>query len=306
MTPSNRPAFPRVIDNTMRVTFVACPQKWRLRYLHHYATTVDSVNLHFGGVFARGLEVARRAIWDDGFSVVAALQRAFPVMAKAWGNYSSADEVKTFPRCIGALEYYLCDAYQPAVDKILPYRPDGKKAAIEWNFVLPIDVKHPETGEPILYAGRFDNFGLLNGQDLVIVDEKTTKQLGGQWAQKWRLRSQFTGYTWGARKFGHDVKACVVRGIGIYKHDYGTLESIVYRPQWHVDMWYEQLLRDVTRMVTAWETSVFDRALADPCADFGGCMFVDVCESSTPENWLSQYVIAPWDPLKRIEERQDV
>jgi hypothetical protein len=302
---SVRPPFPRVIDNSMRVLFVSCPEKWKLRYGHGLALRDESIDLHAGGVFARGLEVARWKLYDDGFSVDQALVAAFPVMVKAWGNFDSGDSVKSFYRCVTALEFYFNEAYQPAVDTIQPLRLNGKPC-IEWNFVLPIDVKNPETGEPILYAGRFDMFGTLNNEKLVIVDEKTTKQLGGQWASKWRLRSQFTGYAWGAQQFGHHVDAAVIRGISFLKYHHETLQSIVYRPAWHIDMWYEQLIRDVNRLVRCWEDNKFDRNLADECGAYGGCMFADLCDTNDPQSWVSQYVVSRWDPLKRIEERQDV
>ena len=296
----SRPPFPRVIDNSMRSAFVECPRRFWLRYIHHLALPGSNLDLHAGAVAAKGFEVVRRKVYVDGWDVNSALVAAFREMAVMWGDVDAGDSVKSFERVVGCVEYYFRTAFPPAIDHIQPARFNGVPA-IEWNFVEPIDMKHPETGEPILYTGRFDMFGVLSESALVIVDEKTTKQLGTQWSQRWKLRSQFTGYAWGAQKYGHNAHTAIIRGIAFRAapFTYDHMEAVVPRMPWMIEVWYEQLLRDVKRMIQSWESNYFDWNLGETCAAFGGCMFLPLCDTPTPENWISGYIEEQWNPLTR-------
>lgn len=295
MTPSDLP-FPSVIDNTMRATFVSCPKQFWWRFLRHLQIADININLHAGGAFAKAMEVTRREFYDNGCTPDVAIGRGLKALCEYWGNYDPGENTpKTFDRMCGALEFYFAN-YPLEFDRITPVKtPTG--GAIEFNFVLPIDVKHPVTGDPILYSGRFDMLGQRDS-GIFVVDEKTTKQLGEQWRNQWKLRSQFTGYVWGSRKFGYDTQGFIIRGISILKENYGTIEAIGYRPQWHLDMWYEQLIRDVNRMVTSWKQNVFDYNLADACSAYGGCMFAGLCDNQAPEAWLQDFKVQPWDPTR--------
>lgn len=300
----SRPSLPKVLDNTMITTFIECPTRFMWRHLFGFARGTG-IDLHAGAVFARGMEVVRRAFYGHDSTAKGnldlSLAHGIRAMAKEWGKVETdAAEVKRFPRVAGALEYYFCapDAFHPVLDHIQPFMVDGQPS-VEWNAVFPIDVKHPETGEPFLITGRFDMFGLLRQERLVIVDEKTTQQLGGQWIGRWRMRSQFTTYLWLAQQYGYKVDTAIIRGIAFYKHTYANAEAIVYRQPWHIDMWYENLIRTVKRMVTSWEQGVFDKALGEACASYGGCMYQDLCDTPDPQSWVPQYKVEFWNPLVR-------
>jgi hypothetical protein len=299
-----RPSLPKVLDNTMVTTFIECPTRFAWRHLWGFARGLG-IDLHAGAAFAKGIETVRRYYYAETSpyrgDIDRSLAEGFRAAAKEWGKVEvEADEVKRFPRVCGALEYYFSapDAFMPATDHIQPVMHGGEPQ-VEWNAVHPIDVKHPETGEPFLITGRFDMFGLLRGERLVILDEKTTQQLGGQWVQRWRMRSQFTTYIWLAQQFGYKVDTAIVRGIAFYKHNYANAEAIVYRQPWHIEMWYENLIRVVTRMVEQWERGRFDMALGEACASYGGCMFQDLCDTPDPQSWVSQYRVEHWNPLVR-------
>jgi hypothetical protein len=296
-----RGPFPRVLDNTMVTTFIECPTRFKYRHIHHLIRGIG-IDLHAGAVFAKGMEVARRAIWGpDKLSVDDALKRAFIGMAHEWGKVETdPDEVKSFPRVFGALEYYFTAAFPPVTDHIQPIIDEATgQPWVEWNGTLPLPINHPETGEPLLYTGRFDMFGRLRGERMVILDEKTAQQLGSQWNARWRLRSQFSGYVWLAREYGHMIDTALIRGIAFYKHNYGHTEAIMYRQQWHIDMWYQNLLRVVQRMVDQYNSGTFDLALGEACGAWGGCMFQDLCDTPDPNSWVSQYKVEEWNPLLR-------
>lgn len=300
----SRPSLPAVLDNTMVTTFIECPKRFAWRHLWGLVRGLG-IDLHAGASFAKGIEAVRRYYYSTNSpyhgNIDPCLAEGFRAAAKEWGKVEVPDdEVKSFRRVCGALEYYFCapDAYMPGTDHIQPVINDGVPA-VEWNAVFPIDVKHPETGEPFLITGRFDLLGLLRNERIVILDEKTTQQLGGQWSQRWRMRSQFTTYIWLAQQYGIKVDTAIVRGVAFYKHNYATTEAIIYRQPWHIEMWYENLLRTVRRMVESWERGIFDLALGEACASYGGCMFQDLCDTPDPQSWVSQYRVEHWNPLVR-------
>jgi len=177
----------------------------------------------------------------------------------------------------------------------------GGKRGIEFSFAEPTDVQHPESGDPIIYAGRMD---AIMEMDRMILgeDDKTASQLGTSWPRQWDLRSQFTGYTWGALQSGIKLDGFLVRGVSILKTRYDTMEAITYRPTWQIDRWYAQLCRDIETMKRAWEEGYFDYNLDHACTEYGGCPFRDVCLMKDPQPLLEQrYERRRWDPVKRTE-----
>lgn len=300
---NSRPSFPSVIDSSMRGEFVACPQAFKNNYISHLRKKGRSIHLHFGGVFADGLAEWRRQIWDNGLSCDNALLAAARVMTAKWADYPDPDNSpKTFERCLGALEAY-ANQYPPGTDHVTPFTGEGQgldvklPAAVEFNFAWPLPIPHPETGEPILYSGRFDQLASM-GQSLFVEDDKTTSQLGPSWSNNWKLRAQFTGYVWGARKFGYNVQGAIVRGISILKSGYGHAEVIEARPQWMIDRWEAQLLRDINRMIDCWRTDQWDFNLDSACSAYGGCQYLNLCTSEHPARWIeAEYEIHHYDPL---------
>ena len=63
-----RPMFPHSWDSTMLASFQSCPQKCFRTYLEHWKPKAESVHLVAGGAFARGVEVARKAFYEQGWA----------------------------------------------------------------------------------------------------------------------------------------------------------------------------------------------------------------------------------------------
>lgn len=293
-----RPPFPKLIDSTLRGTFVSCPRKFELEYLRHWKPTSQSIHLVAGGAFAKGMEVTRETFYGDHRSANEAIGAGLRALILEYGEFDPEDEkaTKTLDNMCGALVAYF-DHYGLDTDPIQPHFVHGKPA-VEFSFALPLPIPHPETGDPILYGGRFDMVGEYNGS-LFAVDEKTTSQLGATWHKNWTLRSQLTGYCWGAREFDYPVAGAIIRGVSILKNSYGHGESIQYRPQWMIDRWYHQLLRDIKRMITCWSEGYWDYSLDGACANYGGCSFLDVCNSNDPERWLAaDFIQREWHPVQ--------
>jgi hypothetical protein len=298
---SNHPPFPTVIDSSLIAAFRSCPRKAYLESFEHWKPLGQSVHLHAGAAYASGLEAARTAYFIEGLPEQDAIAVGLGALIKAYGAFNCpSDSPKSAERMAGALEFYF-DRYPLGTDRAVPMTFASGKRGIEFSFLEPIDIAHPETGDPILYSGRMDMCVDYEGMKLG-EDDKTTSQLGASWPRQWDLRSQFTSYVWGAGRAGIKLDGFLVRGVSILKTKYDTLEAITYRPQWTIDRWYEQVLRDTKRMSAAWNEGYFDLNLDHACAEYGGCPFRSVCQMRDPQALLlQQFERRQWDPVTRTE-----
>lgn len=298
---AQRPMFPHSIDSTILGTFRSCPHKFKRQYLEHYKPKAQSVHLVAGGAFAAGIEAARRAFYFDKLAADDAEGAGLAELLRRYGSFECpAESPKSSERMCGALEFYF-ERYPLGADGAEPITLAGGARGIEFSFAEPIDVLHPVTGQPILYTGRSDMIA-HRAAGIYVYDEKTTSSLGATWGRQWEMRSQFTGYGWAARKQGIKVAGMIVRGVSILKTKYDTLEVPTYRTDYETDRWYEQMLRDVRRMIQCWEEGYWDWNLEGACNDYGGCTFVKTCKTSDPDAFIPMYFEKKvWDPLARRE-----
>lgn len=298
---SARVPFPTVIDSTITAAFRSCPHKAHMEFFQHWKSRDPSVHLHAGAAYASGLEAARTAYYLEGKSPDDSIAAGLGALLTHYGDFECPeDSPKSASRMAGALEFYF-DRYRLGTDRAIPMTLPGGKRGIEFSFLEPLDIKHPETGDPLLYSGRMDMMVDYENMHLG-EDDKTASQLGASWSKQWDLRSQFTGYVWGAARAGIKLDGFLVRGVSILKTKYDTLEAITYRPAWQIDRWYDQLLRDAKRMIAAWEEGYFDLNLDHACAEYGGCQFRGVCQMREPEQLLRvHFQRRKWDPVARTE-----
>ena len=302
---SNRPPFPSVFDATLVRDFRSCPHKFFLSRLLGLQPNAPSIHLHAGKVFARGQEVYRKTFYGSGAKkrdANHALAKATIAMINEWGEEDYwLDHAKSLPNIILALEASF-DEYPASTDIIHPLMVDGEPA-VEFNFVLPIpDLFHPETNEPILYTGRFDMFAEYQGL-LWVEDDKTATSLGASWHKQWALRSQFTGYCWGAKSYGMAVAGAIIRGTGILKTKFTFEQAISPRADWEIERWLIQTKRDIQRAMQLWEEGYWDYNLDESCNDYGGCTFKSLCTKPNPENWIEpDFRVEFWNPL-HVEEK---
>jgi hypothetical protein len=244
------------------------------------------------------MEVARKSFYQDGKDFDLAVARGVEALLKFYGDMDVYDdEAKSWSRMAGALDYYFQE-FPLATDAIKPLRL-ADRYAIECTFAIPIEgTAHPITGDPILYAGRFDMLGERDGV-VFVVDEKTSSQLGPTWSQKWDLRGQITGYVWGAQQYGFPVAGCIIRGVSILKTGYGIAEAPVYRSKWEIDRWLDGMRRRINRAAQIWandEEWLF--ALDEACAAYSGCGFKRLCQVQDPTPYVPVYFEEnTWDPL---------
>lgn len=297
-----KPPFPDYIDSSARKTAVGCMKQAEYQYIRHLKPKGISIHLHFGGCFAKGLEIFRKDYYGGRRDYDHAMMVGTEAIIKTWGDVEPPDfgsgAKKNIEACVCALVSFF-DEYPPDSDPVQPVMTkDGP--AVEWSFALPIPgVWHPTTGAPMLYSGRFDMLAEMGGA-IMPDDEKTASQLGAGWAKNWKLASQLTGYAWAAREFGFNVQGVVIRGVGILTEKITHQFIIEKRPRWMVDRWLEQLQRDTKRLIASWEEGYFDYTLDGACSYYGGCPYLPLCTSKDPEPWIeADFEIDVWDPLEK-------
>lgn len=292
--------FPTVLDSTIMNTYRSCRQEFFLNYMLHLRKRSQSIHLIAGGAFAKGLEVARKAFYNDGKTESEAINMGLLALIKKYGTPDIIiDEVKTIDRMMGALVYYF-DMYKLRTDPVQPLYIN-KKPAVEVTFSIPTDVPHPKTGDPILYCGRFDMIGQYQ-KCAFIIDEKTTKQLGPTYANQFRLRAQLLGYAYSARYNDVNIIGFIVRSVCIRKTGFDTREILGYTEPWKLDRWWDLTNRTIRRMIGDWRAEEWDLAMGDACNAYGGCQYLDICTSKVPSREHEKYAIVKWNPLARKEE----
>jgi hypothetical protein len=310
--------FPVVIDSSMRTDYSSCPRKFYYRHLLGLQSLGVNIHLNAGGAYADAMEVFRKAFYGDDVSFEDAQALGVLALIKTYGDPDfEPSEAKQWYRMIDAFLSYLA-TYPPATDYVKPYMEKGNPA-VEYSFALPVDdehLAHPDTDDPLLFVGRFDMLAMMNGT-MFVLDDKTTSRLGQQWSMQWDLRSQFTGYCWGAQQFGHPVGGAIIRGTAILKTKITHAEAIVYRPQFMIDRWKKRLVIDCTAMVDAYmdlfipTTDETGKLLtlddcfpclgeeSGACASYSGCSYKMLCESPNPENWVEgNFEVNRWDPTR--------
>ncbi len=295
--------FPEVLDSSMLACFKSCPEMFRKIYIEQYKPKGLSVHLHAGAAFAKGLEVARRAFYEEGKPADNAEAEGLGALLTAYGSFDCpSDSAKSAERMAGAYGFYF-ENYPLNHEDCVPVELPSGKRGIEFSFAHPLPLNHPTTGNPLMYCGRMDMLAKF-AEGVFIEDDKTTSSLGATWSRQWDLRSQFTGYAWGCREAGIRVDGVLVRGVSILKTKYDTQQAISYRPEWQIDRWYAETLDWIADMVKCFQTGVWKHNFDHACAEYGGCQFRQVCQSQDESSWLDTYFERRhWDPVTRIETK---
>lgn len=312
----NEIKFPDVLDNTQVTSFALCERRFFWTHLLHLAPRGVRVHLDAGKCYAKALETTRVAFHDKASpthrDADQSLLLGFRSLLDSWGYDPDVDAVfantkKEFHRVAEMFVKHF-DRFGLATDKVKPAFLDGKPA-VEKSFTLELDIKHPDTGDPILYHGRYDMLAEYAG-GLWIFDDKTCSQLGKTWAGQWDFRTQFTGYIYGAKAHDIPVLGAIVRGACFYVGDVDFAESITRRQQWQLDQWWEDLHQTVYQMVAFYERAKQSGQLPiechrmfpargmfnEGCKQYGGCEMKVLCESNHPKRWLGDFKVRHWDP----------
>jgi hypothetical protein len=314
--------FPVILDNTIVSTWQTCESKAFLGHFLHMKPRGPQVHLDAGKVFAKALEDYRVAYFGTDSPTrhdhEACLLIGLRSMLDSWGYDPEVDKVfdttkKAFHRVAELFVRYFTH-FGHATDNVKPAMINGE-TMVEKSFTIPLELSNPDTGEPILYHGRYDMLADYHG-GLFVYDDKTCSQLGKTWSEQWDFRSQFTGYCYGARANGYPVVGAIVRGSCFYANDVGFAESITYRKPWELDKWYDDVHIAVYDMIQRYNI-LRDKLASFPegkplinllhdvpqrgifsgaCNDYAGCEYQILCKSQTPARWQNEYAIRIWDP----------
>jgi hypothetical protein len=326
MTPT--PEFPSKIDSSMLTVFDSCKHKFYREYILGLTPYAVSPDLHAGGAMARGFEVMRLELYKNNAPVDTAILAGAWAISDFWGDYEpplklGKPHIKSLINVVSAFHEYF-EEWPPATDIIKPYFYANGEPAVEFSFAIEmVDLYHPITGDPLLFCGRCDMLGHFQNL-FCLVDEKTTTSIGASWADSWSMRGQFLGYCKAAQAFGLPISTALIRGIAFQVKEFKFIQAVVEYPQWQIDRWWSEAHNKVAEMLTLWEASVSEGGLtidqegneifSDPaamanvwghsygnaCESYGGCVFrKDICTSKNPEDWMSEYDIRRWDPLKK-------
>lgn len=297
--------LPALIDSTMMTCFRQCDQKFYREFVLGLRPPGLSIHLHAGACFATAIEITRRQVFKHQWSLDDALRAAHAQFMIDWGDVEAPTnprhKAKNKDRVWEAVEDYF-HVYPPLTDHVRPYYVDGDPT-LEFTFAIPLDLpgfpRHPTTGEPFLYGGRFDMLGDYNRKPIP-VDEKTTISISTGWADQWNLRSQFIGYSWALQQMGYpQVDTVCVRGIGILITEFKHAEAMPTYSRYLMNKWLEQLKRDLILMVSRWKEDYWDYNLGDACTSYGKCQFMEACMSSSPDSWLAHFEVKHWNPLHK-------
>lgn len=317
--------LPIHIDSTMMACCRSCMRKFRNEFCLGLRPPGVNIHLHAGGCFALAIEETYKGIYQMGLPLNDALARAYFFFDQAWGDVKPPENrkrpiAKTKDRMWDAVwldkptneEKGYFNVYSPFTDHIQPFYDTNGKPTFEYTFAVPLEPAttdaykahrmfplHP-SGSPFIYVGRLDRLGSSNNR-IVWCDEKTDGSTPDErWNEKWVLRSQFLGYTWALRQCGISVDYGFVRGISILKEKIHHIESPPLNySQVLIDRWHEQLRRDLWRIRRAYDEDYWDFNLSESCTAYGSCIFIDSCQSATPDAWNSNFQIRHWNPLAK-------
>lgn len=299
-------SFPSVISNSIVTAYKSCPLKAFYSGIYKIRPKTGSVHLNAGKAYADGLDTFRQYYYSGALNFEDARMIGAEHIISSYGDFEppAGKENKSWRRTLGAYLYYL-STYPPESDVLRPAKINNKVAS-EFSFALPLhpELLHPDTGEPILYTGRYDSIMEMGSPELLFAyDDKTTSSLGKTWAEQWNLRSQFTGYAWGAREYGINLQGTIIRGLAILKTQYNHAQAIVYHPEFHIERWLSSTIDTILSMIEDYKRGYWDSNLADACVHYGKCDFYRLCESPNPEAWIEPYYEAnTWNPLTGKDE----
>lgn len=299
--------FPLVIDSTMLMEYDDCPMAFFRRYLQHLSKGYESTDLIAGGAFAKGLEVARKAYYNNDAPEQEAIQLGIAALFEAYGDHVPMSGVKTPEKMAAALELYFI-TYPLAHDIVKPARLENGEYAIEYSFAHELPFPHPDIPDiNIIITGRADMLGEYAGR-LWVVDEKTTGAAFTQdWSKQWDTRGQFSTYCWSLKKDGIKVAGAYIRGVYLGKVQIKFNECQSIRSDWQTDMWEKQMLAKLERILQTyndWKASGLHPAefffgnWSSSCMKyFRPCQFQDLCRDKNSEQFLeSQYDQYIWLP----------
>jgi hypothetical protein len=269
--------FPKAIDNTMLSDYKSCSQKFAYRHIFGRNTVLESIHLSFGSAYADGCEAARLAFWGQNHTPEESISIGVrKILSHSYPGDLDEFEKKSLFRCVHAM-VSMFEKYGFADDPLQPVMlPSGP--ALEFSFAIPFPIPHPETGDPLLYTGRYDMWGTFSDYE-VLMDDKSASRGGDQWDKKWDLRAQFLGYLWGHRQYRKSIKSVLIRSPILLQNELKLLQTLKHYDEYLIEDWYHSTLYFINKMIEDWKHKLFHRVYDDSCTSYFGCDYRQVCSS---------------------------
>jgi len=139
--------------------------------------------------------------------------------------------------------------------------------------------------ERITFSGRVDKiFKRKSDGKIVVVDHKTSKALSSWVIPLIPSNDQFTAYIAAAQANGIETSDFLVDGISTAKKYLKSpyecfIRVSTTRSQADIDEWKTHVIHDANRLIHDIEHGSFSTGGRKNCLSFGGCAFLDVCNS---------------------------
>ncbi len=290
-------------DSTSLGWVKTCPQLYRYN-MDGWITRSRSIHLHFGGLYASGVELYAklRAQGSSHDSAILSVLRHTITDSGSrdaegtWTPWNSGDPFKNLYTLLRSLVWNLDDRQSSPFTTYI--RPNGHPAVeLSFNFSA-FEIE----GEEVSLSGHLDEV-VEESDRRWVKDDKTTKgPLNATYRQNFSPDNQMSLYSIAGRVIlDEPVAGVLVRGaqIGVGFTRFSTFQ--VPRPQAVLDEW----MRDTEYWITQargfalrqhWPRN--DKA----CHMYMGCAFQKVCSVSPThrQSWLESDFLKqpPWNPLK--------
>lgn len=306
--------FPLIISNTDMSLLSMCELRWyrsRCQLLRREGFNED---LEAGGGFAKGMEVTRKAFYNDKLSSEDAIQLGYEhILTKL--NESMGEDSSNFlkspERMALALKMYFKRWPLENAD-VKPIELVNGTSAVEHKIVVELPILHPELGVPLLYKCRLDMLAFEMGR-IYTVDEKTCKSFSENEGNLLPMSGQFIGQAWAASKLANpvEIRGAKVRKVAIQKTDIKLKEFEYPITEFMIEQWEHSFLTKLYSMVEKYHSllygvpfeNLFTKDYGLGCtAYYKPCEFSEGCLSTYGEKFLaSNFDQIAWDAEDRKE-----
>lgn len=117
---------------------------------------------------------------------------------------------------------------------------------------------------------------------IMVTDHKTTSALGKEFYNRIKPNHQYTGYVLGARLcLGIDTNLFLVNGIQVAKTKTEFARQVTERTEDDFNELRAAVIHAVRTFLAAREVGFFPQHAPQPCTQYGGCQYLDICSSPT-------------------------
>jgi len=285
ITPIKYHFFPEVISNTDMTSWSMCEYRWFLERCCNFVPIKETAEVNpdllAGGVFAAGLNLARKSFFEENKSEYDAIMLAENYVMDELSKVDYDDPLKTPARMSSAINEYFDEFPLDSEDKPV-YLSNGQLAG-EQSITIELPFEHPITKKKLIFKGKLDSLISRYGK-VHVIDDKTTKRIYKDEAARCSVDSQFMGYAYLAKTLGLECNDVLVRKVGLYKGGNRFEEIAITVSEYLQDEWYEGLLRKVKAMLDCYENYKITKNERNFSKDFKlGCTaFNRICPFSEP------------------------